>query len=613
MTIMHKPSIDAERLHIVQRAARYVLTRDKLGQARYSAMDVFPPELHVVKSGTSEYAWRWQLAWTWAKAGYMHETLSGTGLSKHRSYTILQAGREALEHIATHPALASFYIKNRRTAGTAGEGRSPEYYRPPELLRLASSSSKGLRLVPTKIDPFSASVGAAQKASHAMKGNEAPGNDTESDAESDADASEEDQEVSANANDAGVLGDVRDALNELRGLPAYFEQISSVLERMNERLTKVEGETRDQSSLLLEASERMTLAPQQTGKDAPATRDEIATVLAELTQSFLKDNPQNVGFTAIFDEVAEATLAEAVSKRLRIVVSEEISRVLAKDVGKHVAPMVREVVSQEIGPAFTPVIETVVRSEEKSEAHANNLARASDKHVERVIGEKLESAFGKLDARIQALGSGLDAAVGRFEKTAATMDEHTSAYGAVLSKIIEQRFEALASSIEARLSAITPDAKAIRELSEKLQSEVSSTCEELKDNLAAISANAQDLAERVDAVTDSFNTGHLEFKRQGAIVVENFKNVSNAAQDVLAAADAVSREMIGFAKLRATKDVSYETAIEIGDTAIARLAAASEKVGSSATSLGGGLIRPVGDNMNKGFIIQPKKDKEPSQ
>jgi len=644
MTTMTKPSVDAERLQIVQRTARYVLSKATVGGARFNAMDIFPPELQGVKSGTPEYAWRWQLAWTWARAGYMHETLSGTGLNKHRTYTLLQLGREALERISTEPALASFYIKNRRTAGTeVTANRAAEFYRPQELVRL--TASKGLRLVPTKSDPSSSSP----------SNDESENEETQGAASEEGDAPGEERGGTSGA-DQGALSDLRGVLGELQGLPVFFERITAVLERMNDRLVKVEGETRDQSDLLVEATRLMSVGGPKDGKDAPATRDEIATALAELTQSFLRDNPQNVGFTALlkkheelheklasaqdaafseeaFSKIIGPTMREIVSREIkpalsqkiderlaaletkvsadvRVAIAEEVSRVLAKDVAKAMTPVVREALAQEIGPGLTPVIEAIVRAQDKSEAHTKALAHASDKHVERTLGEKLGGAFEKLDVRIQAIGSGINAAAEKITETAAVMDQRATVHGAVITKIIEQRFEALASSIEERISALAPDALAMRELSEKLQSEVTGACEELKESLATVSADTQDLAERVDAVTDGFDKGHAEFKRQGAIIVDSFKQVSGAAQDVLDAANAVSREMIAFAKLRAMRDVPLEAVLDAGDEAVTRLAAAGEKVGSSSTSLGGGLIRPIANEDMRPIIFPAKADQK---
>ena len=143
---MTKPSQDADRLQTVQRVARYVLSRSTVGQTRFAAMEVFPPDLTAVKSGTPEYAWRQQLAWTWAKAGFLHEALAGTGLQKRRIYTMLQAGRDGLERIAADPVLASFYISNKRTGGDIAN-RPAEFFRPPELVRVATVTERSRRIV----------------------------------------------------------------------------------------------------------------------------------------------------------------------------------------------------------------------------------------------------------------------------------------------------------------------------------------------------------------------------------------------------------------------------------------------------------------------------------
>ena len=619
---MTKPSQDADRLQTVQRVARYVLSRSTVGQTRFAAMEVFPPDLTAVKSGTPEYAWRQQLAWTWAKAGFLHEALAGTGLQKCRIYTMLQAGRDGLERIAADPVLASFYISNKRTGGDIAN-RPAEFFRPPELVRVATVTERSRRIVsPSFGDEDTPGKGlrlVPPSAESAPEENE---------------AAREEQKPSD-----GSLEGVQEMISELRGLPIFFERITSVLERMNERLVKVENMAQSAADDQAAIRDELTNELVPDKKDMPATRDEVATALAEMTQSFLRDNPQNAVVTASLSALATKisqheqfhvmlakevgvlasavkksaenparmeTFADDVSKILRSIVTEEVARAFIKDLPK----IVHTVMSDEISPGLALALEAMVRMEGKFEAHA----KTSNKHVERVIGEKVGAATENLGTRIGATHSSIDAAVEKFEKTAAMIDQRQTAHGAVVSKIIEQRFEALASNIESRLdkrlSAIAPDANAVRKLSEKLESEISATCETLKEDLASISADAQDLAERVESVVESFNVGHAEFKRQGEVVVENFKSVSDAAEMVLEGAQTVAKEMIILARLRALKEgATLEETFTASDAAIARVAEAETKMINKVSALGGGLIRPHGAPLRP-IIVQTKETKE---
>lgn len=582
---MTRPSQDADRLHTVQRAARYVLSRDSLGQARYTSMDVFPPELSAPKSGTPEYAWRSQLVWAWTKAGYMHEGLAGTGLQKRRIYTLLQAGREALERIATEPNLASFYISNKRSA-TGAEDRPPEFYRPPELVRM---THKPLRLVQPKV---------SQPPPEPEK-NPFDDEGEEEQAEEESTPAPESQQSSSSS--------------ELRDLPIFFERITSVLESMNdrlgkvtERLLKVESETRDQSALLLEATQALT---PQGGKDALVTKGEVAEILAELTQSFVKDNVAGVALAVslkkheefhvqLAGEIANiaAVAKESVKKAMPITdaaamakdaaaLSKVISDVLTKEVGQLIVPMVREVMAQEIAPGLTPVIAAIVRTEDKLRIHTSSLAASQGEKIENVknsIGMTTDSISKDVQQRLGSRLGSISEGIGNSMNA--------------LTTSVEERIAALVASTEARMTAAGPDLEALRKLSDKISSEITSTCEELKDDLSSVSADAQDLAERVDAVTEGFSAGHTEFKRQGAVVVDGFKHVSEAADIVMEGARAVAAEMIFLARLRATKEgVTYEETVEGSNAAITRVAGAQDKIAGVVSSLGGGLIRPEGD------------------
>jgi hypothetical protein len=128
---MLRPSVETERLSTVQRAARHALDKAARGESGFGSMEIFPPDAPKALTGSTEYIWRAQLAWTWSKAGFFSCKILGRGIGKHRSYALLPEGREALERIANDPILASFYIKAKRN--TVSEGYPPEWFRPEGL------------------------------------------------------------------------------------------------------------------------------------------------------------------------------------------------------------------------------------------------------------------------------------------------------------------------------------------------------------------------------------------------------------------------------------------------------------------------------------------------
>lgn len=607
---MTKPSVDRERLEAVQRAARYILSRDTLGQTRFTASDIFPPELgQPPATGSTEYAWRQQLAWAWARAGFLHEAVTGTGLQKRRIYTMLQAGREALEQITSDPVLASFYIRNLRTAGGAAPEHPQTFYRPPDL-----------RLTPPANLHLVKKIVAGPIAKAAAEEIEAP---------SDDEALAAPEIPIPNEDLLGLIG-------ELRGLPVFFERITDVLVRMDERLTKVEDTAKDQSALLVEATRAISGGPKD-GRSAPATREDLATALAELTTAFVKDKPddgaalaalgtrisqheqfhrQLAGEIANLIAVAKKpsvpvvdakTLGESVVKDvaalgaaiakdalLRKAIAEEVSAALAGDGSLVLVKNMRRAVAEEIGSNLAPVFTFAATSTKADAATATSIAALSARFDAHVL-EISKDVQQRLGSRI---GSILESVEQRM--------------GALLSSV-EKRLDAQAAQTEAtlkeRLTNIAPDVNALRELSERISSEISTTCEELREDLSSMSADTQDLAERVEAVTDGFELGHAEFRRQGQVVVEGFKDVAGAAQAVMDGAHAAAKEMIALGRIRAMgSGVSFEEAAEAAEGALDRLIDAKESIVRSSTALGGGLIRPLAGDAIKPVILQDKKE-----
>lgn len=265
-----RPSIEAERLVVVQRAARHVLDEDARGNSTFGTMDIFPLNAgQVPRSGTSEYTWRAQLTWTWAKAGYFSRKDSGDG---RWSYSLLAEGREALERIASEPAIASFYVKTKRSS----TGNYPvEWYQPPQLVRRTAEG------------------------------------EPESDVEEDFDGEElEDLDLGGDSGDA--LGG--DALGGDAGggdpVSIYFERSTAVLEVLAERLVSVEREVKGQTEVLLEAVGRLErVAPKPTlFEDGPATRGDVGRAAAEIASAFLRRESADVESVRFVAENLRAAL-----------------------------------------------------------------------------------------------------------------------------------------------------------------------------------------------------------------------------------------------------------------------------------------------------------------
>jgi len=128
-----KPSVEAERLRLVQHAARRALGLKK----GFRGMELFDSS-----TGASDYSWRSQLAWTWAKAGYLSSKITGKGLNKHSIYSLSSLGTIALERIASDQLVAAFYTNAKRSMKS--EQSPADWFRPPQLAMLTTVISVGI-------------------------------------------------------------------------------------------------------------------------------------------------------------------------------------------------------------------------------------------------------------------------------------------------------------------------------------------------------------------------------------------------------------------------------------------------------------------------------------
>ena len=279
-----RPSVEAERLAVTQRAARHVIAEDARGNADFGTMDVFPPSAGPApRSGTSEYTWRCQLAWTWAKAGYLSRKVAGDGTSKHWSYALTAEGRSALERIASDPVIASFYVKTKRSSG----GDYPvEWYQPPQLVRRSAEPMES------------------------VEDGDNDGGNGDVDGDVGMDMGEEfDEEGEEDGKGSQAVDPVS----------VYFERSTAVLEALAERLVSVEREVKGQTEVLLEAVSRLErISPKPvTAEDEPATRGDVGRAAAEIASALSRHEsmePLRVSVEAMRGDVKEivGTLAEAV-------------------------------------------------------------------------------------------------------------------------------------------------------------------------------------------------------------------------------------------------------------------------------------------------------------
>jgi len=630
---MTRPSPEQQRVDAVQRAARYVLSRDALGHARFGAMDIFPPELGAVVPGSPEHAWRQQLSWAWARAGFLDENIAGKNLDKRRIYTLLPAGRVALERVAEDPQSAAFYAKNHRASGGAAPERPQTFFRPPELVQtLGHPPERSAVSTPANLRSASA-VDAAppnepSERSRALRLVEPlPAPEVEDEGEAGAPPP---------LSGSNLISTI---LAEIQGLGTYFEGVTGVLERLDQRITKVEGVAKSQTALLLEATKLLGSGGGGTG--AGVTREQLAEALAEVTAAFIKDDPKSLQLASslkkheellvqlsgeigsamdkkaavdgpwlaaeisrVLKEDVNAGIAAGVvtaalqkSSGLRAAISEEVTRVLHGNVTKD---LIRKIVSDEIRPGLNPVIEAVVRTEDKLVAHVSAASKSYHEDISKDVQQRLGSRLGSI---AEGVGRSMEALESKMDG---------------IAQGVERRFaeitSSVGSSVDARLENIAPDVNALRGLSEKLSGEITSSFEKLKANLEEALDEAQDLGERIDNAHESLDAGHAEFQRQGRAVALNFTQTAEAARAVLDAADSVAKEMMMVARIRAMQDgATYEETRRAGNALVERTAAAADDIKSKVGVLGGGLIMNLDPDSGAPIvpIILPPADEEP--
>jgi DNA-binding PadR family transcriptional regulator len=428
------PSTEAQRLQIVQRTARFVLATAHAGTP-FDAWGIFPPDQEHVDPGTPEYSWRDQLAWTWAKAGYFRVDVTGKGTRKHRTYTLTPLGRAALERIADEPALASFYITNKRIHHPTSATPSMTHYQPPELRVLPA-----LRSVPNPIEA----------------------EDEEAEAETEDEPEPEAEEVGEEepARESGS----RDQLAQFN---TFIEGVTRVLESMNKRLVAIESdrssprlqtleyEVHGFTDLMLSVAERLDrLTSTSSPESAVATRGDLGRASAELVKAFASaSRPDSKSVAPPPSKLDEAALASSLSATLRTAVTKEIdARVTAQFEG--LIPVLA-------ATARDTMREKAEREDKKNEKTVKDLAAT----IRAGVREEITSALGKVDFKVDLSG-----------------------FGKKLEESIAERLNILLTgdpeSVSDAASAMKEDLALIRKSAEKLGVNVATLIEAYEDEHA---------------------------------------------------------------------------------------------------------------------------------
>ena len=434
---MTLPSVEKERLACVQEAARHVLACADAGIRTFKTMEIFPPDVAPAKHNSPEYNWRSQLAWVWAKAGYMSQTWSGKGLKRHWNYELLPAGRPALARLASDPASASFYVKMRRT----GINRNQEGFKPPELRLLPDSSNS----------PFDV--------------------ESESDDGSADDEGADGREEETQAGDDG-------------GVPTFIENITVVLERISAKLEAIESKVSLSSSSPAENAVTKEIRAQSeimldvAGK-FDATREDLGAVSGELVGALVKSKAeieahlderlklhhafigaglrtleQKAGFdvdekklAAALDALLDAKIRQCVSVAVHSAIEEQ--RLQPATYAEVVADVVAEkmTASKVIQKVFTEIVQGEVASYGKvlqanlSKEFASSLDNMTvslsvPDDVKKSF-EEIKEVFGGIREHCKSLSDGIDSLDDKFFDTLKGYRTQTSELTAGCERMIE--------------------------------------------------------------------------------------------------------------------------------------------------------------------------------
>lgn len=422
-----KPSQQAERLEIVQRAARHLLDAAPQRSEGFGTMEIFPPDLANAKVNSSEYTWRGQIAWCWAKAGWLDQKISGQGTQKHWVYKLKPKGRRSLEKIAEDPVAASFYVSIKRPT-TAGADYPAEWYQAPPTRGL-DAEVESLKAKP-KVEP---------------KVEEDAPLDPNEDGPREVSAT---QAEAASMQAAGSTG--------LEGVVASFlEQNFRALEAVIGSLGEIKKEVKAQSDLVLEAAQKLERSASK--EDVAQAAAEIASVLARKPQA---DPGALSGVHTMFTQIQQiqqkfATELATIAERRKV-----DDDALAEKIGKSVVESLRKSLEKDISKATSAA---VVASEAVDMIAANArtqlgkfrdealaaIAAKKPKSKSESVGEKLEvleARAAQIEDRMNELAEGTDAIDASLISLAVEMKKSTHAVSEANARALDTASELVAAA-----------------------------------------------------------------------------------------------------------------------------------------------------------------------
>jgi hypothetical protein len=533
-----KPSHQAERLKVVQRAARHLL--DALSQGGFGTMDIFPDDLPACQSATSEYTWRGQLAWVWARAGYLEQKLAGQGLNKHWVYKLRSQGRPALERIASEPVVASYYISTKRPT-SAGTEYPQSHYQPPELRGLVLES------VP-KVD-----LTAARKERSGTRPQLLDDDLSDAHVSSEDDGSNESVEdgdggeVSDVAGDAGEGGGSGDGgtqglAQEYGLLGVYIEQSTKVLEAMHTGIADCRDEVKAQTDALLEVAGRI-----EQGASKADVKMSVGAASAEIVQALVqrKDDGASPAVLRAVESVDGKVGGKIDAARDAIIAACAFDKgELAGLIYSALAPVLEKAVEEAVTKSVAQRVESI---RDKIAAGVEKIVAGRMDDLEKSVGKALSSQEKSLVSAVRGEGDEMRA---DLEESVRDLREAVDA-------------------LEARLAAVDFDAEAISDLREGVEG----------------------LDAHLTTLTKKFFDGYDKFSEQGKKNLEGWKSMHEATVALLEASKIVGREILALAVDRADMSgVPRDAVTDRSTEAVNRLSAALDGV-RGVSALGGGLIR----------------------
>jgi hypothetical protein len=422
-----KPSQQAERLEIVQRAARHVLDWGSHMPAGFGTMEIFPTDLPTAKVNSSEYTWRGQIAWCWAKAGWLEQKISGQGTQKHWVYKLKPKGRRPLEKIAQDPVAASFYVSIKRPT-TAGVDYPAEWYQAPPTRGLDVESKPehdGVLMLKDLSEEDLEGEGPEDKP---------PGRPP----------SREVEETTA-AQAPGLEGVVA----------SFLEQNFRALEAVIGTLGEIKKEVKAQSDLVLEAAQKLERSASKD--DVAGAAAEIASVLARKPQA---DPGALAGVHTMFTQIQQihqkfATELATIAERRKV-----DDDALAERIGKSVVESLRKSLEKDISKATSAA---VVASEAVDMIAANartQLGKFRDEALAAIVAKKpkgkseslgeklevLEARASEIEDRMNELAEGTDAIDASLVSLAVEMKRSTQAVAEANARALDTASELVSAA-----------------------------------------------------------------------------------------------------------------------------------------------------------------------